>query len=242
MSIKNENKNRVSQTSKRRSNRNKRCKYPSKVYGARLKSDDAKILDDYGIKHNLGRSDVVRYALHQFAIKQQMNFNPNDHLSKLQEQVISEKIEPVNSQLNEIATTLNILKKEIVDNQHQGLFSNTGNDFKESKSPAINAESIIRIEQLFAEQQKTLEQTLVAATLALRLIVNYSVEPALHKITTGTTGEKDRELITHLQAAEKGRTYWSEPTRQVVRRTGKRILFELNFITKEEFEESLLEE
>lgn len=238
MSIKNENRVGVSQTFKRRVTRNKRSKYPSEVYGARLKLDDAKILNDYGIKHNLVRADVVRYALHQFAIKQQMSYNPNDPVRKLQEQIISEEIAHVKTRLDEISDALSKLTKHISDNPRQDLSSNIGSDSGGSPMPTISARSFAYFEQLFTEQQKTLEQTLVAATLALRLIVNYSVEPALSKLAV----EEEGKLTRHFQAAEKGREHWSEATREVVKRTGKRILFELNFITKEEYEESLQEQ
>ena len=219
----------LAQTSARRSTRNKRNKYPSEMYGARLKLDDAKILDDYGKEHKLKRADVVRLALHQFALKRQMSYSAKDPVSRLQEQIIGEQIAPLKIRLDELAATLQSLTKHLSDNQQKGLSSNIGNNSGGSHSPTIDNESIIHFNQAFTEQRQMLERILVATTLALRLTVNYTIEPALRKVTSEKTGE----LTTHLQAADKGREYWSEATRQVVRRTGNRILQELNFLPKE---------
>lgn len=233
MSVKKEKEITSTHTSARRIARWKHGKYPSKMYGARLNIEDARILDDYGKKHQLKRADLVRYVLHQFAIKQQMSYGVKDPVTKFQEQIISEQITPLKSRLDELTSILNALLKQTSDNHLQVLSSNTGNGLDGSDFSTINNELLTLLEAHFTEQRKMLKRILVATTLGLRLTVNYTVEPVLREVTSKNPGE----LLTHLQAAEKGREYWSESTRLIVRRTGKRILREYKYLPKEQLNE-----
>jgi len=75
----------------------------------------------------------------------------------------------------------------------------------------------------------------LTASLTFSGTTNYVVEPILREIEarSGVGAE------AHLQAAIQGRDRWCETTREVIMRTGNRILFELNLITKEDWERLL---
>ena len=88
---------------------------------------------------------------------------------------------------------------------------------------------------IFKEQKQLIEQTLMAAMLTLRLHIGYVIEPILR----GVEARSDGRAEAYLQAALQGRDRWSDITREVIARTGNRILFELNLITKEDWEKLL---
>jgi hypothetical protein len=67
--------------------------------------------------------------------------------------------------------------------------------------------------------------------LALRLHVNYLVEPVLRASEAHSGIEAER----HLRAATVGPEEWCGTTRKVVARTGKRLLFESKLISPEEW-------
>lgn len=229
MSIDTEKKIVDTQSTTRRVKRCKPSNYPSEVYGARLKLDDAKILDDYAKKHNLERADVVRLGLHQFALHQQMLVRVEKTESELQEQSVSEQIAPLKAQLDELSEILNSFTAYICNNHQQNPSATIRDDFDIAKQHNSDNEFASYFEKVFTEQRQILEKILVTVTLAFRLYVDYTVEPALRTLTSSNTNE----LAAYLQAADKGREYWSEATRQVIRRTGNRVLLDLNFLPKE---------
>jgi hypothetical protein len=200
--------------------KHKRKKYTSEIYGARLEFEDARILDDYGKVNKLDRSDVVRLGLHQFALRQQMRHHKKDPLRETLEQIVAEKIEPLNNHVEEVAVALHEVAEAVIQirqTQPDGIeFAHTEGEFA-------------------SEQKQLIEQTLMAAMLALRLHVNYLVEPVLR----GIEARSGSGAEVHLQAAIQGRDRWCETTREVITRTGNRILFELNMITKEDWEKLL---
>ena len=221
------------QTSARRTTRRKPSKYPSDVYGARLPLDDAKILDDYANKHNLERADVVRLGLHQFALRQQMRVRVEESQNQLQEPTLSEQIAPLKTKLDELEAALNNLTTYLSVNYQRSLSTSINSDFDIAQQRGFNNEFAPHFERVFTEQRQMLERILVTATLALRLYVSYSVEPTLSRLTS----DKKGELAAYLLAADKGREYWSEATRQVVKRMGNRILLDLNFLQSEQKEQ-----
>jgi hypothetical protein len=75
----------------------------------------------------------------------------------------------------------------------------------------------------------------MAVMLALRLHVDYMVEPVLSASEEHPGGEAER----HLRAAVSGREDWCATTRKVVSRTGKRLLFESNLISPEDWKRLL---
>ncbi|MDQ3257724.1 MAG: hypothetical protein M3R15_28195 [Acidobacteriota bacterium] len=66
------------------------------------------------------------------------------------------------------------------------------------------------------EQKQLLERVLLASTLAMRLFVNYSVEPDLRAADALNADE----IKAHLLAADSGRNAWCDLTKQVIKRTG----------------------
>lgn len=215
--------------------RNRKQKYSKDVYGARVPHEDARILDDYGKANKLERSDVVRMGLHQFALRQQMRYHKKDPLREMTEQVIAEKIEPLYNRVAEMAAMLHGLAGAIAQMNQISSAQASARNSAEALSSRNGVEAVPAQAQLFKEQKQLIEKTLMAAMLALRLHVNYVVEPIIRR--TNTRSGDDVEA--YLQAAIRGREEWSEVTREVITRTGNRILFELNLITKEDWEKLL---
>ncbi len=85
-------------------------------------------------------------------------------------------------------------------------------------SPAGQINSPLR------EQKQLLERVLLASTLAMRLFVNYSVEPDLRAADALNADE----IKAHLLAADSGRDAWCDLTKQVIKRTGQRVRHDLN--------------
>jgi len=85
-------------------------------------------------------------------------------------------------------------------------------------SPAGQINSPLR------EQKQLLERVLLASTLAMRLFVNYLVEPDLR----ATDALNADEIKAHLLAADSGRDAWCDLTKQVIKRTGQRVRHDLN--------------
>lgn len=200
--------------------KHKRKNYTSEVYGARLAFEDARVLDDYGKANKLDRSDVVRRGLHQFARWLQLSHHKKDPLRETLEQAVAEKIEPLSSRVEALCTVLPELAEAVIQ-------------IKQTTPKSV--ESVQPQGEFSREQKQLIEQTLMAAMLALRLHINYIVEPVLRELDARGRGKAD----AYLQAAIQGRDGWSETTREVISRTGNRILFELNLITKEDWERML---
>lgn len=211
--------------------RNKKQRYSKEVFGARVPHEDARILDDYGKLHKLERSDVVRVAIHQFALRQQMSYHKKDPLRETMEQAVAAQIAPIHNRIEEMAAMFHHLAQAFVQTQQTlAVPSSAG-------ASTAHEELGVAYQQThdFKEQKQLLEKTLMAAMLALRLHVNYVVEPILREANESASGEAQ----AYLQGATQGRDMWSEITREVITRTGNRILFELNLITKEDWEKLL---
>jgi len=91
----------------------------------------------------------------------------------------------------------------------------------EKRSPHNNLAS--QINSPLHEQKQLLERVLLASTLAMRLFVNYSVEPDLR----ATDVRNADEIKAHLLAADSGRDAWCDLTKQVIKRTGQRVRHDL---------------
>jgi len=89
--------------------------YTDHIYGARLAHEDARIVDDYAHLKGLERSDVVRLGLHQFALRQQMKYQPKDDFQELQEKVFREHFAALFEQLETITAMLRELPQEAVE-------------------------------------------------------------------------------------------------------------------------------
>lgn len=210
------------QSSTRRNSRSKSGNFPSEVYGARLKLDDAKILDDYGKKHNLERSDVVRVGLHHFALHQQMLVRVADAESELQESKVSEEIASLKAQLDELSQAINNLTAHFSNNKLCSLSSHISDDSDVAKSRDFNNEFTSNVERVFTEQMQMLERILLTVTIAFRLYVNYMLEPVLRPIAN-----KESELPAHLDAADKGRENWSQVMQTIFEHTRDRVILDM---------------
>jgi len=207
--------------------------YTDHIYGARLAHEDARIVDDYARLKGLERSDVVRLGLHQFALRQQMKYQPKDEFQELQERVFREHFAALFEQLEIITATFRELPQETNDRGAQReLFAARPlpendevrfDDNGKGNGVAPGVESLLR------EQRRTLEQVLLSSTLALRLLVNYLIEPQLSRLESPTAAS----FKPHLTLADGGKAGWSAATGEVVRRTGKQIMRELNLAPPE---------
>lgn len=77
------------------SRRKRRPKYAATIYGARLPREDARLLDEYAAAQGLARSAVVRLAVRQFTLRQQLKVAPPDPLAKLVEEAVARQIAPM---------------------------------------------------------------------------------------------------------------------------------------------------
>jgi hypothetical protein len=215
----------------------KRQNYTSDVYGARLSFEDARILDDYGKANGLDRSNVVRRALHQFALKQQMLYYKKDPLREMTEQVIAEKIDPLYERVEEMISTFRGLANSIAQEKQTGPQGHQLNNSR-NESTAQHVSEDKRLQDLASkEQKKILDKIILTTTLALWLQVKYVVDPILRD-AEARPGQKH---IDYLAAADQVGASWCQTTRKVFHRTGERALFDLKYITREEWEVLLKE-
>ncbi len=214
-----------------RKKRRRKKLYTDHIYGARLAHEDARIVDDYARLKGLERSDVVRLGLHQFALRQQMKYQPKDEFQELQEKVFREHFAALSEQLETISATLRELPQEASETRAQHDLLAPRHHSENGKAPldgdAKVNELTPRVESLLREQKSALEQVLLASTLALRLLANHLVEPQLHHLESSNPSS----LKSHLRAAELGKASWSPVTAEVMRRTGNQMLVELHLDT-----------
>jgi hypothetical protein len=201
------------------------------MYGARLPYEDAHVIDDYAKANKIDRAEAVRHGLHLFALRQKMLRTKKDPLRESLEQVVAEQIEPFRQRTEEMMALLNDLAGYFVEHGRSMPRSLTEHDGQRAPSPHDDGAAAAPYAQVFSEQRQLLEQTLMAVMLALRLHVNYLVEPVLSASEALSDGEAER----HLRAAVLGREEWCVTTRKVINRTGKRLLFESNLISPEEW-------
>jgi hypothetical protein len=215
--------------------RHRRRNYTEEVYGARLPYEDARVIDDYAKANKLDRSEAVRQGLHQFALRQKMIRTKKDPLRESLEQVVAEQIAPVQQRTEEVMVLLSDLVNLVVErgrNPPDGHMKDGGGG---ASLPLDEGTVALPYAHILSEQKQLLEQTLMAVMLALRLHVNYLIEPVL----SASEVRADGEAAKHLRAAILGRDEWCETTRKIIARTGKRLLFESNFITQEDWKNLL---
>ncbi len=211
--------------------RHKRRNFTEEVYGARLPFEDARVIEDYAKANRLERSEVVRLGLHQFALRQKMLPARKDPLRESLEQVVAEQMEPVRQRTEEMTAMLSDLASLILERGRSLPGASAADGNLQASSPRNEGAAAPPYAQFFSEQKQLLEQTLMAVMLALRLHVNYSVEPVL----SASEERAGEEAARHLRAAVLGREEWCGTTRKVVARTGKRLLFESNLISPEDW-------
>lgn len=201
-----------------RKKRARKKQYTDEIYGARLKHEDARVVDDYARRKGLDRSDVVRLGMHQFALRQQMSYQHKSSLEEMQEQVFREHFAALGGQLDALRSTLQELPQTLVElHLRQG--------FPTADGEAGGGELAEIIAREFPNQRRALEQALFASVLTLRLVTNYLVEPQLRRLDA-PDGE---DFEPHLRAAAKGKEAWGTVLGAVMKLTGERVMSELGF-------------
>ena len=208
-----------------RKKRARRKQFTSEIYSARLAHEDARLVDDYARRQRLDRSDVVRLGMHQFALRQQMRYQPKSDLEEMREQVFREHFAPVAEQLNALAVTLQELPQTLLAFRSRQPFPNGNGDARNSETDPSGSELARRLESEISSQRRALEQALFASVLTLRLVTNYLVEPQLRRLD----GSDGAALEPHFRAASEGREAWGAGLAAVMKLTGERVMTELGF-------------
>ena len=99
--------------------RKRQQKYTAAIYGARLPREDARLVDNYAAAQQLGRSAVVRLAVRQFALRQQMKITPPDPLAKLVEEAVARQIAPLQQVVAGLQPLLSHLFQELFERLRQ---------------------------------------------------------------------------------------------------------------------------
>ena len=204
-----------------RASRKKRARkkqFTDEIYGARLAHEDARVVDDYARQKGLDRSDVVRLGMHQFALRQQMRYQPKSALEEIQEQVFREHFAALGEQLDALRSTLLELPQTLVELHERRTFPAAFGEAEGSETAEV-------IGKEFPSQRRALEQALFASVLTLRLVTNYLVEPQLRRLDA-PNGE---DFEPHLLAATKGKEAWGAGLGAVMKLTGERVMAELGF-------------
>jgi len=181
--------------------------YTAHTYGARLPFSDARFLDDFCEQNRMERADLVRLAIKHFVTRQQLKCKRKDPVREMHEEVLREQLTPILEHLQTLS--------EAVQEAERGAT-------KKAKSATPSAE------------KKLLEQTLTTASLALRILINYALEPTLRVLET----TDEAKIQPHLQAAAGGRKHWCESTRKVIGLTERQVFRELNIELPKSFLEA----
>lgn len=201
-----------------RKKRARRKQFTGEIYGARLTHEDARVVDDYARRKGLDRSDVVRLGMHQFALRQQMRYQPKSALEEMQEQIFREYFAEFGGRLDALASALQELPRTLFGLQARTVFPARSGNAEEHESPGLTGGEI-------PHERRALEQALFASVLTLRLVTNYLVEPQLRRLDA-PDGE---DFEPHLRAATEGKEAWSTVLGAVMKLTGERVMGELGF-------------
>ena len=201
-----------------RKKRARRKQFTSEIYSARLAHEDARVVDDYARRKGLDRSDVVRLGMHQFALRQQMRYQPKSALEEMQEQVFREYFAEFGGRLDALDSALRELPRTLVELQARTAFPAGSGEAGAGESAKSTGGEIPR-------ERRALEQALFASVLTLRLVTNYLVEPQLRRLAA--PGGEDFE--PHLRAATGGKEAWGTVLGSVMKLTGERVMAELGF-------------
>jgi len=212
-----------------RKKRTRKKNYTDEIYGARLAHEDARVVDDYARRQKLERSDVVRLGMHQFALRQQMRYQPKGTLEELQEQVFREHFAALKEQLEALGTTLHELPQTFLEIHMRQVFRAGVVEAGDAEERADGSDDEGELGRHFGEelrsQRRAMEQALFASVLTLRLVTNYLVEPQLRRLD-GSNGEA---LEPHLRAATGGKAAWGAGLAAVMKLTGEKVMAELGF-------------
>lgn len=217
---------------RQRTSRKKRArkkKYTDAIYGARLAHEDARVVDDYARRKKLERSDVVRLGMHQFALRQQMRYQPKGSLEELQEQVFREHFATLREQLETLGTTVHELPQAFLEIHMRQMFragvAEAGDDQTQPDGRDRGGEPHEVFGEEMRSQRRALEQALFASVLTLRLVTNYLVEPQLRRLDASD----DDVMKPHVRAATGGKEAWCAALGAVMKLTGEKVMAELGF-------------
>jgi len=184
-----------------RKRRKRKRQYTEQIYGARPEYEDARIIDEYASRNGMDRAEVVRKALHLFALRQGMKYPAKDALQEMQEKVFREYFAELFERLEAISKP----SARLPNNAGDGEFASHN-------------------EYLLNGQNPVLDQILLTSTMALRLLVNYLVDPQLRQLDSANP----KSIEPYFQDADRGTASWSKTTAEVVRRTGEKIVREIS--------------
>ena len=217
-----------------RRKRARKKRYSDEIYGARLAHEDARIVDEFARHKKMEKSDVVRLALHQFALRQGMQYKPKDAFDQLSERVYREHFALVHEQLQTITGTLAEMPGQLIAANSQAAFRTLSEtDEKDSRGAtgALNPADIAgHFEQLSREQRRTLEPVLLASTLTLRLLINYVVEPKLGALDL----QNPQAVVPFARHAARGKEAWNLLTVALMKITGDQVMRELGMPVPDE--------
>lgn len=212
-----------------RKKRTRKKQYTDEIYGARLAHEDARIVDDYARQKKLERSDVVRLGMHQFALRQQMRYQPKGTLEELQEQVFREHFATLGEQLAALGTTVHELPQTFLGIHMRQMIlagvAEAGDGEARADRSAGDGELRRHFGEELRSQRRALEQALFASVLTLRLVTNYLVEPQLRRLDASDNDAME----PHLRAATGGKEAWGAGVGAVMKLTGEKVMAELGF-------------
>lgn len=201
-----------------RKKRARKKQFTGEIYGARLAHEDARVVDDYARRKGLDRSDVVRLGMHQFALRQQMRYQPKSALEEMQEQVFREYFAEFGGRLDALASALQELPRTLIELQARTAFPAGSDKAGAGESAELTGGEVPR-------ERRALEQALFASVLTLRLVTNYLIEPQLRRLDA-PDGE---DFEPHRRAATGGKEAWGTALGAVMKLTGERVMAELGF-------------
>lgn len=95
--------------------RQRKQQYTTATYSARLPCEDARLVDEYAALHKLERSAVIRLAVRQFTLRQQMKVTVPDPLAKLVEEAVARQVAPLQQTLAHLQPLLSHLFQNLID-------------------------------------------------------------------------------------------------------------------------------
>lgn len=147
-----------------RPKRRKRNSYTNQMYGARLPREDARIVDDYARSNELDRAGVVRLALHQFALRQQMLYQGKGMSGEQPDQSIAAQLSVIKMRLEEMfALTAEMANFIGEERSSAAQFKPSAREVANVSRPITTNDNRGRVERLFNQQQQLLEAVLVEA-------------------------------------------------------------------------------
>ena len=148
----------------KRTKRRKPSGYTKSVYGARLKHEDARIIDDYARSNESDRTTVVRLALHEFALRQQMLSDVNAESDRQPNESVVSQMSDIKMRLEEMFA-LTVEMANFISEGHSSTaqFKSSARGYANVSHQITTSDNRGKVEQLFIRQQQLLEAVLTEA-------------------------------------------------------------------------------